>query len=193
MTRRAHPAVAVRSAHSGHLDGPPRGTRPLRIPSFILVLMAGAIAVLPTHLPAQEAGGLAPFAWMAGCWEGTLSSGAVYEEWWMPDRGGLMVGIARMTREGRPVSFEHMYLILDGETPVFVAQPSQSPTKTTFRLSEQAEGTFLFENPEHDFPQRIRYSSPVSGRPFARIEGGEGAEARGLDFPLVRGSCPEGG
>ncbi|MEX2528606.1 MAG: DUF6265 family protein [Gemmatimonadota bacterium] len=128
---------------------------------------------------------------MAGCWSGTLSSGALYEEWWMPESGGMLMGMSRMSLEGRTLSFEFLRIVLDGATPVYVAQPG-GRVETHFRLASLIDGRAVFENLEHDFPQRIIYASPGAGAPFARIEGEGGGETRGLDLPLNRVACPGG-
>jgi hypothetical protein len=46
----------------------------------------------------------------------------------------------------------------------------------------------VFENPAHDFPQRIRYRA--SGAALqARIEGTMNGKTRGIDFPYTRTNC----
>ncbi|MEX2528618.1 MAG: DUF6265 family protein [Gemmatimonadota bacterium] len=140
---------------------------------------------------AQNQDGLTSLRWMAGCWAGTLSSGALYEEWWMPEVGGMMIGMSRMLRAGRTLSFEFLRIAMNEATPVYVAQPGGG-VGTHFQLASLTDGRAVFENPEHDFPQRIIYAKPGAGAPFARIEGEGGGEARGLDFPLNRVPCPGG-
>jgi hypothetical protein len=160
------------------------------------VVVAAAWAGAPGPVSAQDgtplvAASLAPFAWMAGCWEGVLSSGALYEEWWMSERGGMMQGVARMTREGRTLTFEFMAMRVEDGNPVFMAQPAGAPTPTRFPLARAEGPRWTFENPEHDFPQRVIYADPARGSaPFARIEGESDGAPRALDFPLTRTACP---
>ena len=46
----------------------------------------------------------------------------------------------------------------------------------------------VFENPKHDFPQRIRYR--LKGDTLhARIEGTINGKERAIDFPYQRASC----
>lgn len=132
---------------------------------------------------------LADLAWLAGCWEGTLATGAIYEEMWLAPRDGTLLGLARMTRGGRTVSFEFMRIIDDAGTPVFIAQPS-GREGTPFRATAATAGEAVFENPGHDFPQRViyRHTPPDSLR--ARIEGDADGQVRGMDFPLRRLACP---
>lgn len=163
---------------------------------LVLGVTLGIFALLaPSSLSGQapEGGGshLAPLGWMPGCWEGTLSNGARYEEWWMPEAGGLMQGVARMTRDERTITFEFMVLGVEDGNPVFTAQPAGAPAPTRFPLARRDGERWVFENPDHDFPNRVVYANPAVGdAPFARIEGESGGQERSLEFPLARVTCP---
>jgi hypothetical protein len=128
-------------------------------------------------------------AWLAGCWEGTLSQGAVYEEMWLPPRGGTMIGAARMTRDSRTVSFEFIRIADEDGTLVYAAQPSGRPP-TRFAATQVEANAVTFANPEHDFPQRIIYRHTSPDELAARIEGERDGQLRGMDFPLRRVPCP---
>jgi hypothetical protein len=150
----------------------------------------GALAVL-TGIAFGGAAGqdVERLGWLAGCWQGTLSNGATYEETWLEPRGGEMLGVARMTRAGRSVSYEFMRIADDDGTPVYAAQPSGRPP-TLFRATSVTTSEVVFENPEHDYPQRIRYAFTPPDRLLARIEGEVGGQERALEFPLSRTACP---
>jgi hypothetical protein len=153
-----------------------------------LALAAAAPAVLPaqtTHAAAVDA-----LAWLAGCWEGTLANGAAYEEVWLGPRGGTLIGMARMTREDRILSFEFMRIGEHEGEIVYGAQPSGRPP-TRFRATAISSGEVRFENPDHDFPQRIHYRLAAPGELHARIEGEQEGQLVGMDFPLRRVPCPE--
>ena len=47
----------------------------------------------------------------------------------------------------------------------------------------------VFENPEHDFPQRIIYRRSAADSLHARIEGPRNGQVRGVDFRYGRVSC----
>lgn len=132
---------------------------------------------------------LARFAWLAGCWEGNNGS-ALSREHWMREGGGMMMAMARTMRDGRVISHEAIRLELDadGVTPVYVPKPSNQK-EARFKLASDAGGRFVFENPEHDFPQRIIYQRQPDGGLMARIEGSRDGKARGIDYPMKRASC----
>jgi hypothetical protein len=52
----------------------------------------------------------------------------------------------------------------------YVAKPS-GQREATFPIKTIADGEVVFENPTHDFPQRVRYRRNADGSMTARIEG----------------------
>ena len=98
---------------------------------------------------------LAGLAWLAGQWTGE-EEGVKMEEYWTEPGGGVMVGLHRDVFPDGKVFFE--FLIIEGRENgmVYLAQPKGSPP-TEFRLTESGPAQAVFENPAHDFPQRIVY------------------------------------
>lgn len=149
-------------------------------PSLLTTLLAGPSTAQP--LPAADA--LQPVAWLAGCWaRRDADAGSI--EHWMPPAGGTMFGMARTLKAGRTI--EHEFLELraqpDGAV-VYTAHPSGQKT-TSFRLVRHSSDELVFENPEHDFPQRVLYRRDGEGM-TARIEGMRNGRLRGIDFPFRR-------
>lgn len=124
--------------------------------------------------PASSDPRLDAVAFLTGHWSFT-KDGRVTEETWSHARGGTMLGSARTFEGERTVSWEHLRIELDGEVLQLVAAPSGQAT-TTFRLEAQSPGRVVFQNLEHDFPQRIIYRRD-GDKLHARIEGaGRSAE-----------------
>lgn len=127
-------------------------------------------------------------AWLAGCW---ASDGAEpgSEERWMPLAGGTMLGVSRTIRQGKTVAFEFMEIrhLPDGKL-AFVAHPSGQDT-TVFTALRASDSEVVFENPEHDFPQRVAYAKDGESKLRARIEGSEGGALRVIEFPMNRTRC----
>jgi hypothetical protein len=150
------------------------------LPALLLAVATGAQA---------QADPFAPVAWLAGCWvQQGREAGSV--EQWMAPAGGVMLGMARTLKNGRVTEFEFMQMRADAEGRLaFVAQPQGRPP-TEFRLLRQGEAEAVFENPAHEFPQRVRYRREGSDRLVARIEGTMKGKERGIDFPMQRTACP---
>jgi hypothetical protein len=167
-----------------------RSGRAVGVGTFLVALLVAPAAGQADH----DRSALDPVAavgWLAGCWEGTLENGATYEEVWLPPRAGTLVGLARMTRDDRTLSFEFIRILDDHGTLVYAAQPSGRPP-THFRATTLDSRQVTFENPDHDFPHRIIYRFAPPDELFARIEGDMDGELRALDFPLRRTACPGG-
>jgi hypothetical protein len=60
---------------------------------------------------------------------------------------------------------------------------------TVFRMITGSDGEVVFENPEHDFPQRIIYRRESADALFARIEGQEKGVNKAMDFRFKRSKC----
>jgi hypothetical protein len=95
-------------------------------------------------------------SWMAGYWL-SCDGGREVSETWSDPRGGVMAGVTlTVGRSGRgSVEFTRI-AVVDGRL-AFLAQPNGVPA-TVFPMIESAPGRAVFENPDHDFPQRVIYS-----------------------------------
>lgn len=162
----------------------------VRVPSRHLAplgvcLLTAALAV-PTGAQAPVPAPLDTVAFMAGCWAFTQGERRVEEQWMAPS-GGVMLGMSRSVRPNRPASFEFTVLhVVEGRL-VYEARPEgQAPTR--FALTASGDQRAVFENPAHDFPQRITYQRS-GDRLNARIEGPASNGTRGVDYPFEKVAC----
>ena len=138
----------------------------------------------------EIAGFIAPLdrlAWLAGCWARRGESPDL-DEVWMAPRGGMMLGIGRVVRDGAVVSHEAMRIEARGERLVFIANPS-GQAEAEFMSTTLEDDVVVFQNPQHDFPQRVIYRHAAGDSLHARIEGTLEGEAQGVDFRLGRARC----
>ncbi len=149
-----------------------------------VALVACAVAVALT-LPVTGADGVEQLAWMSGCWT-VESSEPGSMECWMPPAGGTMLGTSRTVRGGRTVQHEFLQIRVNaGGSLVYVAAPS-GQAETAFVATEITATSVTFENPAHDFPQRIRYMLAAPDRLTARVEGSREGAGRGFDVVMTR-------
>ena len=127
--------------------------------------------------------------WLAGCWW-SGNERRVVEEQWMGGLGGLMLGMGRTTNrvDYRVIEYEQTMIAEQGESLVYTARPSGQP-EATFTAIELTDSTVVFENAEHDFPQRVGYQLLPDGRLNAWIEGTKDGKVRHIDFPYQRVAC----
>ena len=100
---------------------------------------------------------VADLAWMSGRWETTTANNVVTEEAWSAPRAGLMLGHSRTTSGERTREFEFLRIIADEDGVLsYVAQPGGG-APVEFRMTAHGATSATFDNPQHDFPQRIVY------------------------------------
>jgi hypothetical protein len=126
---------------------------------------------------------------MAGCWEQKDGArGRFGWEQWMRPAGRTMIGMSRTVRNGKTTGFEYMRIVEDDSGVSFISKPAENSEETAFKLVRYAAAEAVFENPAHDFPQRIIYRLE-KGNLFARIEGTNNGKPMGIDFPMIRAKC----
>ncbi len=143
--------------------------------------LLGTLLSITSPVSAEPDHELARLAWMEGTWAGTMGRSAIEETWSSPS-GGAMVGMQKATREGRLVSFDFMRIVAaDSGRVAFLASPNGAAV-TRFVSIELTDQRVVFENPTHDFPQRVLYWIPEDGRLHARIEGSMNGVPRAIDW-----------
>lgn len=147
------------------------------------------ISLLMMSVMAQTAT-IESFASMAGCWERTDKSGTAFSEMWMKPAGNTMMGTGRTVKAGKTVDFEFLRIEQRPDGIFYIAKPKANAEETPFKLKPQVGNEFVFENPEHDFPQRIIYKLNKDSM-VARIEGTQNGKLMGIDFPSTRTSCEQ--
>jgi len=159
------------------------------MPRRAAVLAVILCLALPRDAFAQHARTLVQqLAWISGCWRQSGRGNRVVDEQWMTPRGGTMLGMSRTVRGDSLLEFEHLQILERSGRLVYHAEPSgQSPAD--FVASAVSDTLVIFENPEHDFPQRIIYRRRGTDSLVARIEGTRNGQTRGIDFPYARVSC----
>ena len=143
-------------------------------------------ALLATSAGARTAS-IKDVAWLQGCWE--LRDGdRVVEERWMPPRAGSMLGVGRTTRGEKLI--EHEYIVLSEREGrlAYEAHPSGQAT-TTFMSRPISGREVVFDNPTHDFPQRVGYRSTGPGQLLAWVEGTSGGRTRRIEFAYRTVNC----
>ncbi len=134
--------------------------------------------------------GIERVAWLQGCWE-TSTAERTIEEQWMAPRSANMVGMSRTVRRNALVAYEFLLLREAGDRLEYESHPS-GQRSATFLSTMVSEVMVLFENPEHDFPQRIGYRREGASSLVAWIEGIDKGQARRIEFPYRRVKCAGG-
>lgn len=134
-------------------------------------LTAAAQAPMPTFI--------------AGCWSGEHADSrrSSYEVWIAP-KAERMLGVSQTVRPDR-AEFEFLRIERGAGSVDYVAQPSGRPA-TRFRMTDASATHAEFANPEHDFPQRIRYTREGD---LLRAEISGGNPVRRIEFRFRKVAC----
>lgn len=92
-------------------------------------------------------------SWLSGCW--TNEDGSTREVW-SESFGGLLFGYSVTLKNKKVTFFEELRIERRDSEYVYIASPKGTGT-TEFVMTESTEQSARFENPQHDFPQRIQY------------------------------------
>lgn len=114
-------------------------------------IVAG-LFILATPFSALADSSLEPVRFLTGTW----GSDGTIVEYWLPPLRGLMVGINREPSGTGMPFFENLRIEAREDGIYYVASPKGEGT-TAFKLTEASANRAVFENPEHDFPQKIIY------------------------------------
>ena len=119
------------------------------------LLKAAAVAAASLALGGSAAD--SPSAdWIVGHWLSCEGGREVSESW--AGGGGLWAGVGITRRAGVETRFEWMRIgPAAGGRLSFFASP-QGAAVTEFPLKQSGPASLVFENPTHDFPQRVLYS-----------------------------------
>jgi hypothetical protein len=153
--------------------------RSICITLVMLMVSAGASG-------AQTTATVADATFIAGCWSFDRN-GRMVEEHWLAPAGGSLLGVSRTVAGGKTVEFEFLQIREISDGLAYIAKPS-GQAETTFKMTSKSANSLTFENPTHDFPQRISYRREGDTL-TARVEGTMNGKSRGIDFPFKRAPC----
>ncbi len=146
---------------------------------FLLLFTAAALASAQNDIT--------QLSWLAGCWEMRPSPGLSIEEQWTKPAGNTLLGMGRTIKGGKTVFSEFLRISFVNGRLVYTARIGTNGV-TEFPLLRMTAEEIVFENPAHDFPQRILYRKNGPNL-TARIEGMEKDKARYEEFPYTRTRC----
>lgn len=163
--------------------------RSRRIVQHLRLLLVGATIWLatPTDGTAQ-ASGVDSVGWLAGCWTATSGSRSTEELWTQP-KGGVMMGLSRVVRDG--IATGHEFLLLrspDGRLTLTAHPSGQAPAD--FAAVQVSPDSVRFENRSHDFPQKIEYHRVREDSLVAKVYGEADSPDPAFELRYGRTLCP---
>ena len=125
--------------------------------------------------------------WLVGNWEQKLPDGIVSENW-TKENDSTYTGKSYFIKEKDTVHLESIVLTQKNETLLYIptvnGQNNDEPV--TFTMTSDAENTFSFENPAHDYPKKITYKKVNSTSLIATISGIQQGKPSQESYPMTK-------
>jgi len=143
--------------------------------------------IIQINLCAQTKTSIEDISWLSGCWE--MSEGDfIVTELRMAPTGNIMIGLSQTVSNNKTSGYEFLKIEEKEDKLVYTAIPS-GQTETSFYQVLLNDTMVVFENMEHDFPQRIIYTLLNKDSFNARVEATENGELKGFDLQMKRVDC----
>jgi hypothetical protein len=128
-----------------------------------------------------------PFAWLVGEWTAEAHDKTMVEKWEI-DSNNNLVGSSFLITGLDTVLSERMIIQTEAGKTTFrtVVEDQNDQEEISFALIENNDSKAVFENKEHDFPQRIVYTNPQPDSLVAYIEGTFNGTANRVNFNMKR-------
>ena len=148
-----------------------------------VLLLVCVLGILTLPAAAQDPVGIERLSWLAGSWYGE-KDGVQAEELWIAPKAGVMLGLHRDVFASGNSFFEFLRIAeTDRGLALFASPNGRSPTR--FDMVSLSDRRVEFENPSHDFPQRIIYWLDDLGYLHARIEGSDQGREKHAEWVWV--------
>jgi hypothetical protein len=154
------------------------------------------------------------FAWLRGCWMGSVNRREFIEQW-SPPRGAMMVGFShtviapkpegtlkeKMEAVGKTAAdpskektqdFEYLRLEARPDGIYYIGVPSgkkENAFKLTGVSQESGATVYTFNNVVDEFPQRLIYRRGTEGWLYAQVSGKPGVAGADVVYPMRHVDC----
>jgi len=117
--------------------------------------------------------------WLLGNWEKKDSLGTLTESWQTLDDSTYVGQSYYVTAKKDTVHKETIELMQKGEFLIYSAtvKGENNDEATPFQFKEETDSLLVFENPKHDYPQRIRYQLNIDNSVFITVSGKQKGKA----------------
>jgi hypothetical protein len=125
--------------------------------------------------------------WLIGSWQNEVLDGTIYESWVFKNDSTL-VGESSFVVGSDTLFSETISLEQNGNALYYIptVQDQNDGQPVRFTLTSSTEDQLIFDNPEHDFPQKISYHLIRTDSLCVRISGEVEGHWKQEVFPFIR-------
>jgi hypothetical protein len=152
---------------------------------LIVLYLLSASCVKESSKPVKD--GLKKLDWFIGSWTGEIKE-SIFSETWKKVNDSLFSGQIYFIKGSDTLSRETISLQLQ-DTSVFyipLVEGQNDNKPVYFKLTFSNDINAVFENPGHDFPQKISYQLRNGDSLIAKISGLQEGKNRSISFPMRR-------
>ncbi|MGV3696878.1 DUF6265 family protein [Flavobacterium sp.] len=155
------------------------------------ITLVSALAILCLCSCQNKSGGkfekLKKMEWLVGNWEQKLPDGTVSETW-IKENDSTYSGKSYFIKEKDTVHLESIVLTQKEDALLYIPTVSgqNNNEPITFTLKSDAGNTFSFENPAHDYPQKITYKKVSDKSLIATISGIQQGKQSQESYPMSK-------
>ncbi|MGL2966222.1 DUF6265 family protein [Flavobacterium sp. XGLA_31] len=126
-------------------------------------------------------------SWLIGSWEQKMPEGLLAENW-KKENDSTFTGNTYFINSKDTVHFESIQLVQKDDELIYSATVTgQNNDKAVdFKLTSEVQNTFTFENPAHDYPQKIAYKKVNENNLIAMISGKQQGKESKESYPMQR-------
>jgi hypothetical protein len=155
---------------------------------LLLALAVTPFVLISCEDPKKEQP-LDKLSWLEGEWEGMTEQNITREEW-TRSNDKLMTGGGYVLAGTDTVFKEHLKLMARDTNIYYIVFIPGRPDSTVFTLTRYANDEAVFENPEHDDPQRVIYKKTGTDSIYAYTESATLQGIKRIEYPFKRISSP---
>ncbi|MFN0159313.1 MAG: DUF6265 family protein [Bacteroidota bacterium] len=160
----------------------------MRIRLYLSIMLLSLLSIPMVSAQSNKAT-LSDLQWVIGTWKRESAKSITYEHWRQQSNRTLEGESYRIVKATGDTAFGESLMLVEMAGEVFyISKVPENKYPVAFKLASLEKGTAVFENPAHDFPQRIIYTQNADGSMTAAIEGpGESADKpKRIEFPFQR-------
>ncbi len=126
--------------------------------------------------------------WLLGDWEKTDSLGTLKEIWVIKDDSTFVGQSYYIQNKKDTLHNEQIELIQDGEHLIYSAtvKGENNDTAIPFQMTKDEDSLLVFENPKHDYPQKIKYKLFKNNSLVATVSGKQKGKISSENYPMTK-------
>ena len=140
-----------------------------------------------SEMPAKAQNAIEKANWLVGTWGNTTKEG-ILTETWTEQNDSVLKGESYFVIGKDTVFSEKISLEQKGDSlfyiPIVKNQNEGKPV--SFKLTAATDSQLVFENPKHDFPQKVTYTKVGADSLVAEISGVKDGKPNSESFPMKK-------